>query len=424
MLHKAARENINISLPNVRPYGDFIAWLKQKNPQDGEFFWREYMGDFESATPLLMTSKTKVSDTFKGGEINQLLSPENTAFLQKLARNCSVTLNTVIQGAWAILLNRYSRTTDIVYGITVAGRPPELPGVEGMIGPFINTLPFRVLISGEETLESWLQKLQARASLMRQFEHTSLSDIQSWSRVPRGQQMFESLLAFENFPFDNSLKTEDFGLNVPESSFSESTHYPLTLVVVPGEIISLKLSYNAARFDAVTMELLLEQFSNLLLNMSNNSQALLHSLSLLGYEEREQKTEKKEQLPITIAEIFTETVKKYPERIALTYDNESLTYQELDRQSNRIARYLQSLGISAEKRVVICLERSPEMIIAMLAVVKAGGVYVPVDPAYPDDRIEFTITDCEAELILTTTNITEKLPDSTIKICLDAENAP
>ncbi|MTJ19599.1 non-ribosomal peptide synthetase [Dolichospermum sp. UHCC 0299] len=424
MLHKAARENINISLPNVRPYGDFIAWLKQKNPQDGEFFWREYMGDFESATPLLMTSKTKVSDTFKGGEINQLLSPENTAFLQKLARNCSVTLNTVIQGAWAILLNRYSRTTDIVYGITVAGRPPELPGVEGMIGPFINTLPFRVLISGEETLESWLQKLQARASLMRQFEHTSLSDIQSWSRVPRGQQMFESLLAFENFPFDNSLKTEDFGLNVPESSFSESTHYPLTLVVVPGEIISLKLSYNAARFDAVTMELLLEQFSNLLLNMANNSQALLHSLSLLGYEEREQKTEKKEQLPITIAEIFTETVKKYPERIALTYDNESLTYQELDRQSNRIARYLQSLGISAEKRVVICLERSPEMIIAMLAVVKAGGVYVPVDPAYPDDRIEFTITDCEAELILTTTNITEKLPDSTIKICLDAENAP
>ena len=424
MLHKAARENINISLPNVRPYGDFIAWLKQKNPQDGEFFWREYMGDFESATPLLMTSKTKVSDTFKGGEINQLLSPENTAFLQKLARNCSVTLNTVIQGAWAILLNRYSRTTDIVYGITVAGRPPELPEVEGMIGPFINTLPFRVLISGEETLESWLQKLQARASLMRQFEHTSLSDIQSWSRVPRGQQMFESLLAFENFPFDNSLKTEDFGLNVPESSFSESTHYPLTLVVVPGEIISLKLSYNAARFDAVTMELLLEQFSNLLLNMANNSQALLHSLSLLGYEEREQKTEKKEQLPITIAEIFTETVKKYPERIALTYDNESLTYQELDRQSNRIARYLQSLGISAEKRVVICLERSPEMIIAMLAVVKAGGVYVPVDPAYPDDRIEFTITDCEAELILTTTNITEKLPDSTIKICLDAENAP
>ncbi|MEA5549588.1 amino acid adenylation domain-containing protein [Anabaena cylindrica UHCC 0172] len=424
MLHKAARENKNISLPNVRPYGDFIAWLKRKNPQDGESFWREYMGDFESATPLLMTSKTKVSHTFKGGEINQILSPENTAFLQKLARKCSVTLNTVIQGAWAILLNRYSRTTDIVYGITVAGRPPELPGVEGMIGPFINTLPFRVLISGEETLESWLQKLQTRAALMRQFEHTSLSDIQSWSNVSRGQQMFESLLAFENFPFDKSLKTEDFGLNVSESSFSETTHYPLTLVVVPGEVISLKLSYNAARFEAVTMKLLLDQFTNLLLNMANNSQAPLQSLSLLGYEEREQRKANNEQTTITIVEIFTETVKKYPERIAITYDNESLTYQELDRRSNRIARYLQSLGISAEKRVVICLERSPEMIIAMLAVVKAGGVYVPVDPAYPDDRIEFTITDCEAELILTTTNISEKFPDSITKICLDAEDAP
>ncbi|MEA5616259.1 amino acid adenylation domain-containing protein [Cronbergia sp. UHCC 0137] len=421
MLHKAAKENVEITLPNVRPYGDFIAWLKQKDPQDGESFWREYMAEFASATPLLMMSKSKVDNGFISGEIKHNLSPENTAFLQKLARNCSVTLNTVIQGAWAILLNRYSRSNDIVYGITVAGRPPELPGVEGMIGPFINTLPFRVLISGEQTLDSWLQNLQSRAALMRQFEHTSLSDIQTWSDVPRGQQMFESLLAFENFPVDKTLKTEDFGLNVPESYFFETTHYPLTLVVVPGDIISLKLSYNAARFDVVAMELLLEQFSNLLLNMANNPQAPLQSLSLLGYREKEEVTENREQSPITINQIFAETVNKYPERIALTYDNENLTYQELDSRSDHIARYLQSLGISAEKRVVICLERTPELIIAMLAVVKAGGVYVPVDPAYPRDRIEFTINDCGAEVILTTTNISKQLPDSAIKICLDAE---
>ncbi|WP_445632634.1 D-alanine--poly(phosphoribitol) ligase subunit DltA [Nostoc sp. DSM 114161] len=426
MLHKAAKENVEISLPNVRPYGDFIAWLKQKNPQEGESFWREYMSGFESATPLLILSKAKLGSAFETGEIKHQLSPENTALLQKLARNCNVTLNTVIQGAWAILLNRYTRNTDIVYGITVAGRPPELPEVEGMIGPFINTLPFRVLISGEQTLDSWLQNLQARTALMRQFEHSSLSDIQRWSDVPRGQPLFKTLLAFENFPVDKSLKTADFGLNVPESSFFETTHYPLTLVVVPGDGLSLKLSYNASCFDAVAMELLLEQFCHLLFNMANNAQAPLQSLSLIGHKESviENRLITNYESPITIREMFAETVNKYPDRIALTFENESFTYKELDRRSQHLAQYLQKQGIGADKRVVICLERSPELIIAMLSVVKAGGVYVPLDPAYPRDRIEFTISDCEAELILTTTTISSQLPESTAKICLDGEDAP
>ncbi|WP_242059024.1 MULTISPECIES: non-ribosomal peptide synthetase [Nostoc] len=426
MLHKAAKENVEISLPTVRPYGDFIAWLKQKNPQEGESFWREYMSGFESATPLLILSKAKLSSAFESGEIKHQLSPENTDLLHKLARNCSVTLNTVIQGAWAILLNRYSRNTDIVYGITVAGRPPELPEVEGMIGPFINTLPFRVLISGEKTLDSWLQNLQARTALMRQFEHSSLSDIQGWSDVPRGQPLFETLLAFENFPVDKSLKTADFGLNVPESSFFETTHYPLTLVVVPGDGLSLKLSYNASRFDAVAMELLLEQFCHLLFNMANNAQAPLQSLSLIGHKESviNNRLITNYESPITIREMFAETLSKYPDRIALTFENESFTYEELDRRSHHLAQYLQKQGIGADKRVVICLERSPELIIAMLSVVKAGGVYVPVDPTYPRDRIEFTISDCEAELILTTTTISPQLPESPLKICLDGEDAP
>ena len=428
-LHKAAKENTEISLENVRPYGDFIAWLKQKNPQDSESFWREYMGGFESATPLLMISKNyqsnNQSNKFKSGEIRQALSPETTALLQKLAQTSNVTLNTVIQGAWAILLNRYSHNKDIVYGITVAGRPPELPGVEGMIGPLINTLPFRVLVSGEQSLLSWLQDLQANAALMRQFEHSSLSDIQGWSDVPYGEPLFESLLAFENFPVDKSLKTADFGLNVPESSFFETTHYPLTLVVVPDDGLSLKLSYNAARFDAAVIELLLSQFCHLLINMANNPQAPLQSLSLIAPGTPISKQEiTTNQSPKTIAEIFASTVRKYPENIALTFDGENLTYQELDRLSNRIGRYLQKQGIGAEKRVVICCERSPELIIAMLGVVKAGGVYVPVDPAYPRDRLEFTISDCEAELILTTTDISYRLPSSKLKVCLDAADAP
>lgn len=426
LLHKAAKEGREISLPAVRAYGDFIAWLKQKNTQNGESFWRQYMGGMSSATTLLMIPAKKQDSAFKSAEIKHDFSSKNAFLLQKLARNCSVTLNTVIQGAWAILLNRYSRKEDIVYGITVAGRPPELPGVEGMIGPFINTLPLRVSVSGEKTLDSWLQRLQGQQVQMRQFEHSSLSDIQGWSDVPRGQPLFESLLAFENYPVDKSLKAADFGLNVPEASFFETTHYPLTLVVIPGDGLSLKLTYNSARFDAVGMELLLEQFCHLLVNMADNAKATLKSLSLLSLSSRlsVDNSSFNPHQKETLREIFAKTVSQYPDRIALTFGDESFTYQELDRLSNRIARFLQNQGIGEEKRVVLCLDRSPELIIAMLGVVKVGGVYVPLDPAYPRDRIEFTISDCEAKLILTTTSISSQLPDSTPKMCLDAESAP
>jgi amino acid adenylation domain-containing protein/non-ribosomal peptide synthase protein (TIGR01720 family) len=429
LLHLAVCEGVEISLPPVRSYGDFIAWLKQKNPDEGEAFWREYMRGFESPTPLLMVPAKKQRNTGKSEELRLRLSLEETALLLKMARNCSVTLNTVVQGAWAILLNRYSRNEDIVYGITVAGRPPKLPGVEQMIGLFINTLPLRVSVCGEETLDSWLQMLQRQQVQMRHFEHSSLLDIQRWSDVPR-QPLFESLLAFENFPVDKSLKAEDFGLTITDASFYETTHYPLTLVVIPGDELLFKLTYNSDRFDAVGVELLLQHLRHLLINMANNAKVPLRSLSLLSASGETPYKSSLDNYPLriqkkeTLAARFTETVSKYPDRIALTFGKESLTYREIDSRSNRIARFLEKQGISPEKRVVICLERSPELIIAMLGVVKAGGVYVPIDPAYPRERIEFTVTDCEAELILTTTSLCSLLPKSAPTICLDAEDAP
>ena len=425
LLHKAACAGVEASLPSVRPYGDFLAWLKQKSPHEGESFWRDYVRGFDTPTPLSMIPTKKQNNIGKSVEIRLQLNPEETARLQKLARNCSVTLNTVVQGAWAILLNRYSRSEDIVYGITVAGRPPELSGVEGMIGPFINTLPLRVLVSGQ-TLDSWLQMLQRQQIKIREFEHSSLLDIQGWSGVPRGQTLFESLLAFENFPVDKSLKAENFGLNITDVSFIETTNYPITLVVIPGDELLFKLTYDSQRFDPAGMELLQEQLHHLLINMAHNAKASLSSLSLLsGDRPSNIQSSRNEGIEgSTLATSFGTTVSQYPQRIAVTFGQENLTYRELDRRSNRIARFLQKQGIGREKRVVICLERSLDLIIAMLGVVKAGGIYVPVDPNYPQERIEFTVTDCEAELIITTTVLSSLLPKSFPTLCLDAEDAP
>lgn len=426
-LHQAAQQGKDISLPPVRPYKDFLVWLKQKNPQDEESFWRSHMKGFSSHTPLMMMPARKKTTTSGKAELKLKLDPAETASIQKLARHCQVTLNTIIQGTWAILLNRYSRSEDIVFGITVAGRPTELRGIERTVGLFINTLPLRVVVSGAERLDRWLQMLQQKQVEMRQFEYSSLSNIQGWSDIPRGQPLFESLLAFENFPIDKSLKAEDFGLDVGEISFWETTHYPITMVVVPDDELLFKLTYRSESFDPAGMELLLQHWKNLLINAANNYEGLLSSLSLLP--SRTLPVAAKPQTEIrsegaTLASCFATTASKYSHRVALAWGEENLTYEEIDILSNQIARFLQKQGIEPEKRVVLCLERSWELIVAMLGVVKAGGVYVPVDPVFPAQRIEFIVSDCQAELILTSTALASLLPKSVPAICLDQENAP
>ncbi|MEC4819166.1 MAG: amino acid adenylation domain-containing protein, partial [Scytonema sp. PMC 1069.18] len=407
LLHQAICDKVEISLPPARPFSDFLHWLKQKNPVEGETFWRQYISGFESPTPLLIIPNRKPSGSAKSVEVRFSIDRQETNLLSQLARQCNVTLNTIIQGAWGILLNRYSRNEDVVYGITVAGRPPELPGVESMIGLFINTLPLRVIVSGEETLDTWLQKLQQQQVQMRQFEHTSLLDIQRYSDVPLGQPLFESLLAFENFPVDKSLRAVDFGLQITQASFFETTHYPLTLVVIPGEKLLFKLTYNSERFDAKGIELLLQHLYHLLLNMVRAPQARLKSLSILSPNDlgKGENPVPGSATKVTLAQWFANTVSQYGDRTAVSYGQENLTYHELDTRAHQVAQFLQKQGIGPDKRVVICLERSPELIIAMLGVVKAGGVYVSVDPASPQERIQYTVTDCEAQLILTTTSL-------------------
>lgn len=434
-LHRSALQGEEISLPSVRPYRDFLAWLKQKNPQDTESFWRNYMKGFSSHTPLMMMPARDKSSS-KKVELKLTLNSAETASLQKLARNCNVTLNTVIQGTWAILLNRYSRSEDIVFGITVAGRPADLRGIERTVGPFINTLPLRISVSGAERLDRWLQMLQQKQLEMGQFDYSSLSNVQQWSDVPRGQPLFESLLAFENFPIDRSLKAEDFGLDVANISFWETTHYPLTLVVVPGEELLFKLSYSSDRFDRSGMELLLKHWKNLLINAVNDDRGQVSSLSLFAPEELQDLVKpdpnKNGTRPeiliksdrVTLADCFAISASKYSDRVALAWEEGNLTYKEIDLISNQIARFLRERGIEPEKRVALCLQRSWQLIVAMLAVVKAGGVYVPIDPAYPAERIEYIVSDCQAELVLTSTALNSTLPKSITKICLDREDSP
>jgi non-ribosomal peptide synthetase component F len=199
-----------------------------------------------------------------------------------------VTLGTLVQGAWALVLSRYSGSEDLVFGVTVSGRPPALAGAESMIGLFINTLPLRVALPPDELLIRWLQRLQAAQVDARRYEYTPLSQIQAWSDVPRGQPLFESVLVLENFPMDLPRASQISGLRFESIEFHEQTSYPLTIVIVPGEELTIQVQHDVRRFAEDGIERLLQHMRVVLESMAANPAQRLDDIPVLTAEELRQ----------------------------------------------------------------------------------------------------------------------------------------
>ena len=234
--YQAAISGKSLFLPPPRPYRDYIEWLQQQDIALSEQFWRDKLKGFTAPTPLIKDSRTVTSPQDIVSEEQIRLPIKLTTEIQNLAQENRLTLNTIAQGIWAILLSRYSGENDIVFGATVSGRPPNLPGVESIVGLFINTLPVRVNLSGEEEFLPWLQQLQTQQIEQESFSYSSLIDIQQWSDVPPGVGLFESLVIFENYPvsIDAVLQGWSDDLQITQARGFERTNYPLSLTVIPG----------------------------------------------------------------------------------------------------------------------------------------------------------------------------------------------
>ncbi|MDP9122406.1 MAG: condensation domain-containing protein, partial [Acidobacteriota bacterium] len=268
-------------LPRPRPYREYITWLQLQDAALPQSFWRHELAGFASPTPLPWDLGPGRVGT--PAERDLLLAERLSAALQRFVRDAQLTLNTVMQGAWAIALARSAGEDEVVFGATVAGRPAALPGVESMIGLFINTLPVRVTVEPGAELTGWLRRLQERHASARRFEHTPLVDIQGWSDVPRGLPLFESLLVFENFPVDSSSEAvRSDGLRVGDLKSIEITNYPLTLQVIPRGLVLLRLSYDSGRFSTAAVTGLLEQLETLLTAMAERPAARLRELPILS----------------------------------------------------------------------------------------------------------------------------------------------
>jgi amino acid adenylation domain-containing protein len=427
--YEAYSRNQDLALPQPRPYCDYIAWLQQQSLPEAESYWRRELGGFTAPTLLNADLSVNAADTAEEyGEIELQLSDKLTGALQSLGARSRLTLNTLVQGCWAVLLSRYSGEQDIIFGVTVAGRPATLSGVESMIGLFINTLPVRISVAGETPLLAWLAGLQDKSLESRQFEYSSLAQVQSWSAVPPGTPLFESLLVFENYLSGASLEAHNTTLKVCDVRAFERTNYPLTLVVRPGSALSLRLLYDKRRFADATIAQMLGHVQALLEGIADGPERRLGDLNILTAAEREQiliawNDTASDQPPNQCAhELFEARARQTPDAVAVRFGVKQLTYRELDDRANRLASYLRSLGVGDEPCVGLCVERSFDMVVGVLGILKAGGAYVPLDPSFPPARLELMLETAQAKALLTQQRLLDRLPAfAGSVVCLDTE---
>lgn len=284
-------EGKQINLDRCRPYADYISWLQQQDLSHAESFWRRTLEGFNAPTPLGVDHPAEAAAEHEGevfGAEQTHFSTATTEALQALARRERLTLNVIVQGAWALLLSRYSGRDDVVFGATVSGRPPQLDGVDSMLGLFINSLPVRVRLPAEMTLLPWLQMIQEQQAEMLLYEHSPLVEVQKWSDVPRGSSLFETVVIFENFPVEQSSRERTDDIKTHRPTLFERTNYPLTLVIEPAPELMVQLLYDCRRFDRETIVRMLGHFSALIEDMLACPEKNLAGFSVTTEAEQEQ----------------------------------------------------------------------------------------------------------------------------------------
>ncbi len=430
-----------IQLPQPRPYRDYIAWLQHQDPAQAAAFWRHMMQDVSAPTLLgIDRPPTSEASQTRYSEQQLQISADTTAALQSLVRGHSLTLNTLVQGAWALLLSRYSDRDDVLFGATVAGRPPELPGVETMVGLFINTVPVRVRVPPATRLLDWLTQLQEQQAEVRQYEYTPLVQIQGWSAVPRGVPLFESIVVFENYPVASAIEEQqgDLDLAIHGVQGQGMTNYPLAVVAAPDVALAVRLAYDSGRFDSAAITRMLGHLQTLIMGMASDPARRLIELPMLTAAEQHQLlvawngAQADYPQDRCIHDLFAAQAARTPDTIALVYATNDepirvqgsgfrvqegavptpdprplnpepsyLTYRELDERANQLAHHLRERGVGPDVLVGLCMERSPELLIGVFGILKAGGAYVPLDPHYPQERLAFMLDDAQVAVLIT-----------------------
>ncbi|MDY7095143.1 MAG: amino acid adenylation domain-containing protein, partial [Acidobacteriota bacterium] len=393
--YQTLRRNLTVELPPRPPYRNYIAWLQRQNGSAGEAYWQDQLKDVEQATPLGIPRRGSRRQGF--GAVARALPAELSSALDSFARRSRVTLNTLVEAAWSLLLGCYSGRRRVVFGAVVSGRPPSLAGADAMIGLFINTQPVPVRLDPRRQLASWLQELFDQRSEARRWEHLPLSTVRKQSAVAAGRPLFESLVSFQNMPSEEGLAAAVPELVIEEGQVVEEPGLPLILVAMPGPRTVLEAQYDRASLDAVGARRLLAHLEVLLSAMARRPDARLGELSPLTAAERQQTLVEWNDTavpapPVDLYQLVRRQAQAAPRAPALVEEDETLDqqivdYGELLQRVEALAQRLRRAGVGPGELVAVVVRRGAPLAEAMLAVMAAGGVVLPLDSEHPPQRL-------------------------------------
>jgi amino acid adenylation domain-containing protein/non-ribosomal peptide synthase protein (TIGR01720 family) len=422
--HAVLRQK-EVVLPQPKPFRLYIQWLKNQTLEKESLFWQDYLKGFKRTTPLPY-------DLGPNRQAGQPLESEEWALelwdplftrLKATARKCRVTLNTMLQAAWAILLSRYSQNDQVVFGSLLSGRSSVMEGIENMIGMFLNTLPMHVKVDQNACVKDWLQYVHARQNVLHDHEFSPLNQIQRWSELPRGAVLFDSVIDTNNT--HQPQKGSEEALLAP---INQSV--PLLLFAKPatGRLVLL-LIYNKRRFTKPCIVQVGEQLLTLLSAMCEDVHRKIGGLSMISNAEAQRTlvtwNETRVDYPDkkVLHQLFEKHAAATPAAPAVHYLDTTYSYAEFNQKSNQLARYLYSMNITRGKLVGFCLDRSLEMVVVLMAILKSGAGYVPLDPNYPLDRLKMMLSTSKAQLLITQKKWARELGEIAPQtICTDTDS--
>jgi amino acid adenylation domain-containing protein/non-ribosomal peptide synthase protein (TIGR01720 family) len=400
-----------VEQPQTATYGDYITWLQNQDESAAKAYWQRLLQGVDSQVETFPRAEPRrnlgnSTDVSPIATLGCTLEPALSQALQAFARAQRITLSTVFQGALALLLAQYGDRSEVLFGLTVAGRPAAIPGIQSTIGLFINTLPVPIRLDPDRPLVDWLRDIQSAQLERYSYSYSGLAQIQAWAGRPAG--LFDCLLVVENYPvsmedlLSRISQTLSAQLKITQPQGFAATNYPMIVTVLPGDQIQLAIEYHQDRLDQTLVQTLLDTLQIYIQQFVDTTGLETQQLRqvYVGGEWQSAQAFNLDIPPAHPLAAFEQQAERHPQQLALVDGSTHLTYGELNQQANQLAHALQSCGIQPEDRIGLCLERSPQQVIALLAVLKAGAAYVPIDAALPQERLQYLLSHSQPRLIL------------------------
>ncbi|MGC5773688.1 amino acid adenylation domain-containing protein [Paenibacillus pabuli] len=402
-IYEALESGSPLRLAPVYPYSDYIRWLGEQDQKNALQYWSQYLEDYELRATVPSLEGGEDRKGFDHRKYHFKWDEDTTRRLKTLAVKHQVTLSTVFHAIWGVLLQRYNDSEDVVFGSVVSGRPPELPGIESMVGLFINTVPLRIKSDKDTSFQELLAQVNDSMLEANRYNYVSLAEIQS--KTVLKNQLIDHILVFENYPLE-TMGGDEGGLSIVDSEMVEHTNYNLDVTVFPEQELEVLFTYNGFLYDEHFLHNLeghLRQIVNVVLN---NDGVYLRDIEMISEQEKRviltdfNNTDKEFRLDKPAHELFEEQARRQPEKVALRYQEEYLTYDQLNRKANRLARIFRQFGLEKGDFAAVMLDRSPLMVASILAIWKLGAAYIPVDPQYPQERKSGIVADSDARIVV------------------------